>query len=103
MVWVRIGIVLVWFDLVLLFVADCLMPSFKPHILKVSIPVPLTPHPHHSHPPTMHPAHPRPRTRLFHQRLLKAYRAAKGAHTKPPVSLRGQLLWREFFYAVSGG
>lgn len=38
--------------------------------------------------------------RLFHQRLLKAYRAAKGAHTKPPVSLRGQLLWREFFYAV---
>ncbi|KAI8474142.1 MAG: FAD binding domain of DNA photolyase-domain-containing protein [Monoraphidium minutum] len=38
--------------------------------------------------------------RLFHQRLLRAYKAAKGAHSKPPVSLRGQLLWREFFYAV---
>jgi hypothetical protein len=47
-------------------------------------------HHHHHHPP-----------RLFHQRLLKAYRAAKGAHSKPPVSLRGQLLWREFFYTVS--
>eukprot|EP00775_Hariotina_reticulata_P005382 gene5382-5617_t len=38
--------------------------------------------------------------RLFHQRLLVLYRAAKGAHSKPPVSLRGQLLWREFFYTV---
>lgn len=39
--------------------------------------------------------------RLFHARLLQLYRASKGAHSKPPVSLRGQLLWREFFYTVS--
>lgn len=38
--------------------------------------------------------------RLFHSRLVALYRAAKGAHSKPPVSLRGQLLWREFFYTV---
>lgn len=25
------------------------------------------------------------------------------AHTKPPVSLHGQLLWREFFYAAAAG
>jgi len=40
--------------------------------------------------------------RLFHSRLLLLYRAAKGQHSKPPVSLRGQLLWREFFYTVRG-
>jgi cryptochrome len=40
--------------------------------------------------------------RLFHSRLVALYRAAKGAHSKPPVSLRGQLLWREFFYTVRG-
>lgn len=39
--------------------------------------------------------------RLFHQQLMTIYRAAKGQHSKPPVSLRGQLLWREFFYTVS--
>lgn len=39
--------------------------------------------------------------RLFHQRLMAIYRAAKGQHSKPPVSLRGQLLWREFFYTVN--
>jgi cryptochrome len=38
--------------------------------------------------------------RLFHQRLMAVYRGAKGVHSKPPVSLRGQLLWREFFYTV---
>ncbi|KAF6258816.1 6-4 photolyase [Scenedesmus sp. NREL 46B-D3] len=38
--------------------------------------------------------------RLFHQRLLAVYRGARGVHSKPPVSLRGQLLWREFFYTV---
>ncbi|PNH10276.1 (6-4)DNA photolyase [Tetrabaena socialis] len=37
--------------------------------------------------------------RLFHARLLAVYREHK-AHTQPPVSLRGQLLWREFFYTV---
>ncbi|KAF8061969.1 UVR3 [Scenedesmus sp. PABB004] len=38
--------------------------------------------------------------RLFHARLAAVYKAARGAHSKPPVSLRGQLLWREFFYTV---
>lgn len=38
--------------------------------------------------------------RLFHSRLVALYRVAKGTHSKPPVSLRGQLLWREFFYTV---
>uniref|UniRef100_A0A383VLE2 Photolyase/cryptochrome alpha/beta domain-containing protein n=1 Tax=Tetradesmus obliquus TaxID=3088 RepID=A0A383VLE2_TETOB len=38
--------------------------------------------------------------RLFHARLMAVYRGAKGVHSKPPVSLRGQLLWREFFYTV---
>ncbi|KXZ45826.1 hypothetical protein GPECTOR_50g620 [Gonium pectorale] len=37
--------------------------------------------------------------RLFHARLLEVYRQHK-AHSQPPVSLRGQLLWREFFYTV---
>lgn len=36
--------------------------------------------------------------RLFHSRLLAIYREAKGKHAHPPVSLRGQLLWREYFY-----
>lgn len=41
--------------------------------------------------------------RLFHAKLQEAYARVKrkgGTHTKPPTSLRGQLLWREFFYAV---
>jgi cryptochrome len=37
--------------------------------------------------------------RLFYQRLLEVY-AKDSSHTKPPVSLEGQLLWREFYYAV---
>ncbi|GLI71222.1 hypothetical protein VaNZ11_016339 [Volvox africanus] len=37
--------------------------------------------------------------RLFHVRLLEVYRKHTG-HSQPPVSLRGQLLWREFFYTV---
>ncbi len=37
--------------------------------------------------------------RLFHSRLLAVYRQHRG-HSEPPVSLRGQLLWREFFYTV---
>eukprot|EP00958_Prasinococcus_capsulatus_P030379 scaffold8094_cov376-Prasinococcus_capsulatus_cf.AAC.1 len=36
--------------------------------------------------------------RLMYHELQKVY-AAKGKHTKPPVSLVGQLYWREFFYA----
>jgi deoxyribodipyrimidine photolyase len=31
---------------------------------------------------------------------LQVYKSAKGQHSKPPVSLLGQLLWREFFYLV---
>jgi hypothetical protein len=31
--------------------------------------------------------------------LWQVYKLKK--HTEPPVSLRGQLLWREFFYTVS--
>ncbi|KAJ9534555.1 hypothetical protein QJQ45_022092, partial [Haematococcus lacustris] len=37
--------------------------------------------------------------RLFHQRLLQVYATHTG-HSQPPMSLRGQLLWREFFYTV---
>ncbi|GFR42357.1 hypothetical protein Agub_g3052, partial [Astrephomene gubernaculifera] len=37
--------------------------------------------------------------RLFHARLLAVYRAHP-RHSQPPVSLRAQLLWREFFYTV---
>jgi cryptochrome len=40
--------------------------------------------------------------RLFMQRLLAIERTAK-APTAPPVSLRGQLLWREFFSTVNYG
>lgn len=40
--------------------------------------------------------------RLFHARLLSIYRE-RPKHTRPPVSLQGQLLWREFFYCVSYG
>lgn len=41
--------------------------------------------------------------RLFHAKLLNIYKEKKGKHTQPPVSLRGQLLWREFFYCISFG
>lgn len=41
-------------------------------------------------------------SRLFYQRLQEVYRKAK-KYTKPPVSLEGQLLWREFFYTVAYG
>lgn len=34
-------------------------------------------------------------------RSITSFQIYKGsAHTKPPVSLLGQLLWREFFYTV---
>lgn len=35
--------------------------------------------------------------KVYHE-LKKIQAGAKGAYTKPPVSLEGQLLWREFFY-----
>ena len=37
--------------------------------------------------------------RLFYHRLKGVY-AKHAKHTSPPVSLEGQLLWREFFYTV---
>nr|AGV28718.1 6-4 photolyase [Eurydice pulchra] len=37
-------------------------------------------------------------SRLFYYELAKVYEGNK--HSQPPVSLHGQLLWREFFYAV---
>uniref|UniRef100_A0A7S3R4Y9 Photolyase/cryptochrome alpha/beta domain-containing protein n=1 Tax=Dunaliella tertiolecta TaxID=3047 RepID=A0A7S3R4Y9_DUNTE len=37
--------------------------------------------------------------RFFHQRLLDVYRLHP-KHSQPPMSLRGQLLWREFFYTL---
>ena len=36
--------------------------------------------------------------RTFYWRLAEVYQGAK--HSQPPVSLHGQLLWREFFYTV---
>ncbi|RKP18286.1 hypothetical protein ROZALSC1DRAFT_15342 [Rozella allomycis CSF55] len=36
--------------------------------------------------------------RLFYQRLMDIYR--NQSHSKPPVSLEGQLFWREFYYTA---
>jgi len=41
--------------------------------------------------------------RAVHARVGAVLRAYKGAKTVPPVSLEGQLLWREFYYAVAAG
>ncbi|XP_062617610.1 cryptochrome-1-like [Saccostrea cucullata] len=38
--------------------------------------------------------------RLFYYKLQEVYSKAK-KHTSPPVSLHGQLLWREFFYTAA--
>lgn len=38
--------------------------------------------------------------RLLFQRLKQIYARHKG-HSKPPVSLEGQLMWREFYYTAS--
>nr|QXF69111.1 6-4 photolyase [Pohlia nutans] len=40
--------------------------------------------------------------RLFYQRLQAVYSQSK-KYSKPPVSLEGQLLWREFFYTAGYG
>lgn len=42
-------------------------------------------------------------SRLFAAKLRAVYAAAKGKHSAPPVSLMGQLLWREFYYAAALG
>ena len=41
--------------------------------------------------------------RRFASQLRAVYAATPGGHTAPPVSLMGQLLWREFYYAVAFG
>nr|DAD44841.1 TPA_asm: hypothetical protein HUJ06_003071 [Nelumbo nucifera] len=41
-------------------------------------------------------------SRYFYQCLQDVYKKVK-RHTLPPVSLAGQLLWREFFYTVAYG
>ncbi|CAA6666361.1 unnamed protein product [Spirodela intermedia] len=41
-------------------------------------------------------------SRLFYQSVQEIYTNVK-RHTSPPVSLVGQLLWREFFYTVAFG
>ncbi|XWS11845.1 hypothetical protein CRYUN_Cryun37aG0036000 [Craigia yunnanensis] len=41
-------------------------------------------------------------SRYFYQCLVDVYKNVK-RHTSPPVSLVGQLLWREFFYTVAFG
>ncbi|KAH9607866.1 hypothetical protein KSS87_000002 [Heliosperma pusillum] len=41
-------------------------------------------------------------SRYFYQRLQETYDRVKN-HTSPPVSLLGQLLWRDFFYTAALG
>ncbi|KAL8138677.1 hypothetical protein V2J09_004678 [Rumex salicifolius] len=41
-------------------------------------------------------------SRYFYQCLKEVYKSVKH-HTSPPVSLVGQLLWRDFFYTVAFG
>lgn len=41
--------------------------------------------------------------RAMHARLAAALASHKGTKTGPPVSLEGQLLWREFYYAAAAG
>jgi cryptochrome len=41
--------------------------------------------------------------RLFYSRLKELYKSAGGKHTVAPVSLEGQLLWREFYYLCGYG
>lgn len=38
-------------------------------------------------------------SRLFYQKLKDVYKGCK--HSQPPVSLEGQLIWREFYYTVA--
>lgn len=37
----------------------------------------------------------------FYHEVRRINGGSKGKHTEPPVSLHGQLLWREFFYLQS--
>lgn len=38
-------------------------------------------------------------SRLFYQQIKAVYNGSK--HSKPPVSLEGQMIWREFYYTVA--
>ncbi|KAI8802800.1 FAD binding domain of DNA photolyase-domain-containing protein [Cladochytrium replicatum] len=38
--------------------------------------------------------------RLFYNKIIEVYRDQK-SHSEPPVSLLGQILWREFYYTVA--
>ncbi|XP_042901352.1 cryptochrome-1 isoform X2 [Parasteatoda tepidariorum] len=38
--------------------------------------------------------------RTFYYKIRDVYLKSKSGYTKPPVSLHGQLFWREFFYTV---
>lgn len=38
-------------------------------------------------------------SRLFYQGIKNVYKGSK--HSKPPVSLEGQMIWREFYYSVA--
>ena len=38
-------------------------------------------------------------SRVFWLELMDVYKRVNGKHSAPPVSLEGQLLWREFYYA----
>ncbi|KAG8176361.1 hypothetical protein JTE90_020759 [Oedothorax gibbosus] len=38
--------------------------------------------------------------RLFYHEIRKVYLKSKKGYTKPPVSLHGQLFWREFYYTA---
>lgn len=38
-------------------------------------------------------------SRLFYHRIQEVYKGSK--HSKPPVSLEGQMIWREFYYCVA--
>ena len=42
-------------------------------------------------------------SRLFAARLRALEAASGGGHGKPPTSLWGQVLWREFYYSVAAG
>lgn len=41
-------------------------------------------------------------SRLFHSKLQEILKK-RSAHSKPPVSLLGQLMWREFYYTAAAG
>jgi len=41
--------------------------------------------------------------RIFYHELTAVLNELEGKHSKPPVSLMGQLMWREFYYLVAAG